>query len=62
MVTPITAPMLKKAAKVIVLVIRERKIASGINGSRAARSRTANSTHKAAETPSSATIRHEPQG
>ena len=49
MVTPITVPMEKNAAMVIVLVTRPCRIASGMNGSRAVRSRIANSTHSTAE-------------
>ena len=49
MVTPITVPMEKNAAMVIVLVTRPCRIASGMNGSRAVRSRKANNTHSAAE-------------
>ena len=56
MVTPTIVPIAKNAAHVIALVTRPRRMASGMKGSRAVNSRTANSTHSTAEPPISAQI------
>jgi len=49
-------PMAKKPAPVMALVTRPRRMASGMNGSRALRSRIANSAHSTAEPTNSAPI------
>jgi len=53
---PMIVPTPKNAAQVIVLVTRSRNMVSGMNGSRAVKSRAANSPHNMADPASKATI------
>ena len=62
MVTPMMVPIEKNAAMVMVLVTRPCRIASGMNGSRAVRRRSVNSTHSAPELATRVTIRNELHG
>jgi len=55
MVIPMMVPMLKNAALVIALVTLPRRIASGMNGSRAVKSLIVNNAHSTAEPRMSAT-------
>ena len=56
MVTPTRVPIAKNAAQVIAPATRPRRMASGMKGSRAVNSRTANSAHSTTEPPISAQI------